>query len=392
MRRLLLGLLALIALYALAVAWSTFTAPRSPVTTVEVVPDGEQDVILRLVRAATAAIAHRAEHDGVYRRDAHPVPHGCVRAHFRVRDDLEQALRYGVYATPGREYRAWVRFSSALEEDDRKPDGRGMAIKLLGVTSPDPSRARRSGSQDFLMVSGPAFFNRDVFEYEEFFHYQSQGSDQQILYFVKWNPFRWRLREMWIALALTRQRVDSPLAARYFSGLPFKLGPHNVKFSAKPCQPLALERPDHPGPHFLREAMVAHLSQRSACFEFGVQRQDPSRYMPIEDPTVLWREEDSPFVPVADIEIPRQDFDTDAQNQFCEQLSFAPWQGLDEHRPIGGLNRARRTVYEAVSVRRHAHNGALRGEPSGWCLDLSGAPCPEPDDGAPPGASGAEEG
>ena len=37
----------------------------------------------------------------------------------------------------------------------------------------------------------------------------------------------------------------------------------------------------------------------------------------------------------------------------CERASFNPWHALAEHRPMGGINRLRRAVYEA-SVRHRS--------------------------------------
>ena len=54
--------------------------------------------------------------------------------------------------------------------------------------------------------------------------------------------------------------------------------------------------------------------------------------------------------------LPPQDFDTPAQNLQCDNLSFNPWFGLEAHRPIGGINRLRKAVYEAISDYRHARN------------------------------------
>src|SRR6185503_11832736 len=135
-------------------------------------------------------------------------------------------------------------------------------------------------------------------------------------------------------------------------------------------------RPRHPTPNYLRDALVKNLRDGSACFDLVVQRQDPTKRMPIEDPSVEWRESDSPYVPVARLDIPRQEFSTDVQNRFCESLSFSPWHALHEHQPLGALNRARRAVYAAIAKRRHARNRTYEGEPRGWCLDLSGEPCP----------------
>ena len=50
------------------------------------------------------------------------------------------------------------------------------------------------------------------------------------------------------------------------------------------------------------------------------------------------------------------DFDTPAQNLQCDNLSFNPWHALPEHRPIGGINRLRKAVYEAVSIYRLERN------------------------------------
>ena len=45
-----------------------------------------------------------------------------------------------------------------------------------------------------------------------------------------------------------------------------------------------------------------------------------------------------------------------------------PWHCLPEHRPLGGINRARKIIYETMSKYRHARNSALRDEPTGWAL------------------------
>jgi hypothetical protein len=73
----------------------------------------------------------------------------------------------------------------------------------------------------------------------------------------------------------------------------------------------------------------------------------------IEDACVDWDEEKHPFVTLARIAIPPQDCTTTERKELCERLGFSPWHGLLEHRPLGGINRLRRAVYEA-SVRARA--------------------------------------
>jgi hypothetical protein len=343
--------------------------PRVKVTTAEVVPPGEADAMMRLVRKATAAIEERAEADRLYKRDAHAQPHGCVAAELEVFDGLDPIHRQGVFAEPGRRYKAWVRFSNGTQADDTAPDARGMAIKLMGVQGrklldrrDDPERK----TQDFVMVNYHTFFLRTAEEYEEFFEYQA--ADRPTMWFFAGPPWRWRLRALYHGAHMLYQRVPSPLATSYYSMSVYRFGPRNAKFSARPCVPPDRPMPRDRGPSYLREALVRDLRDAPGCFELAIQLQDPTKNMPIEDPTIQWDERDSPYVPVATLRIPRQEFSTDLQNRFCEQLQFSPWHSLPAHRPVGSLNRIRRVVYREVSRRRHFHNAMPRGEPRGWCL------------------------
>jgi hypothetical protein len=57
-------------------------------------------------------------------------------------------------------------------------------------------------------------------------------------------------------------------------------------------------------------------------------------------------------------------FDSPEQDGFAGHLSYNPRHTLPEHRPLGGINRARRAVYLAISKLRHELNGEPRREPS----------------------------
>lgn len=119
-----------------------------------------------------------------------------------------------------------------------------------------------------------------------------------------------------------------------------------------------MPKQNHDLPNFLRSALNQQLStdRVPACFVLQIQRQDAHQYMPIEDTSIEWREQDSPFETVARVTLPPQDFDTPALNLQCDNLSFNPWFGIEAHRPIGGINRLRKAVYEAVSDYRHLRN------------------------------------
>lgn len=320
----------------------------------EVVPPGEAEALDLIVRAIEAKVREAARH-GPARRDAHPKAHGCVRAEFRVLDTVPPELRAGVFAEPGRRFEAWVRFSNGSEQPgpDAEGDGRGMAIKLLGVAGSP------SGTQDFLLINHPVFFVRDAADYVDF----QTASPTWRFFAPSFNPFALRLREALIARRITRQEVRNPLSVRYWSMTPYACGGVACKFSVRP-QPPPSRYTAAEGPNFLRANLANHLAEAEARFEFLVQPRTDAAAMPIEDPRIPWAEAASPFVPIAEITIPPQRFDTPERDAFGEALSFTPWHCLEAHRPLGGINRLRRTVYETISRLRHEMNGTSRAEPA----------------------------
>jgi hypothetical protein len=143
-----------------------------------------------------------------------------------------------------------------------------------------------------------------------------------------------------------------------------------VKYRAKPCSDSVSPIPANPSPDYLKETMANTLSQKDACFNFMVQfRKGSFEDMPVEDSTKEWSEKVSPFIPVATVIIPRQQFANDKQMNFCENLSFTPWHSLPEHKPLGAPNRVRKVVYETISKYRHQQNGIERKEPTNFDIN-----------------------
>ena len=126
-----------------------------------------------------------------------------------------------------------------------------------------------------------------------------------------------------LAMKTLKPPPDSLLDTQFYSVSAYDLGAQNVvKYSAKPCGDAKAADVSRNQPNFLRDEMTAHLKDRDACFVFMVQTQVPGKNMPVEDNTVEWIGSDSPFVPVARIEIKKQSF---VENQeTCENLSYNP--------------------------------------------------------------------
>ena len=348
--------------WALSTAWFAWQH-SGPVSPDEQIPAGEAAMTQGIIQTAVRIVDQHREGTR-YLRDAHAKAHGCVKAQLTVSPSLAPELQHGVFSEPGKTWQAWMRLSNgnAYPQFDRARDARGMAIKLLGVPGEKLSKSpQHAAEQDFVMFNHPAFFVRDVAEYKSNFAAQADGK-KALAFFPSWNPESWEIRHLVIALKTLAPAPESPVATTYNSIAPFKLGPLNIKYRVIPdpqsCPGYALPAQNQDLPNFLRNALYQQLSldRVPACFALQVQRQDPEYYMPIEDPSVEWDESISPFETVASIRLPAQDFDSREQNLFCDNLSFNPWHALPEHRPIGGINRLRKAVYEAVSTYRLERN------------------------------------
>ncbi len=305
-------------------------------------------------------------------RDAHAKDNGCVRATFHVDDDIKEDLRVGVFQHPGREYKTWIRFSNGNSErqNSRFPDARGMAIKLMNVKG-DKLLDDEKETQDFILISSPGFFVDDLVRYKDVLQqFLSGGIIAQYLATLKL-----RGKEIWIAVKVNLTLLTNPLFHQYWSMTPYRLGVppgkrFAVKYTAKPCAPdpanflCRLKTFFRPG-FSLKTEMSKVLAERDVCFDFFIQRYVDDEHTPVEDTRVVWNEAVSKPEHVAKIIIPMQGLMCAERGTFCENLSFSPWHGLPEHKPLGAINRVRRRVYLEISKHRHALNGVPKQEPTG---------------------------
>jgi hypothetical protein len=326
----------------------------------ETPPANEADYIRNLEERLRAKII-QDNAGGIMRRDAHPKMHGLVKAEFTVEANLPDDLRFGVFSQPGT-YLAWIRFSNqdGTINPDINGDIRGMAIKLMGVNGAkllDDEKDEQT--QDFIVISTPVFVTKDVEEFDDMIKSITGSLLAKAVFFLT----HWRV--VWNLLKAMK-KVANPLQIRYWSTTPYLLGIHAVKYSAIPVGKACDTIPNNPGNDFLRAAMVSQLTRGEAHFDFTVQIQTDAERMPIEDPGQEWSETASPFRKVAHIKILLQEFDSEAQRNLGENLSFTPWHSLPEHRPLGGVNRARKVIYRAISKYRHIQNSTVRKEPTNW--------------------------
>lgn len=328
----------------------------------EDVPPGEAAYINDLAERLRAKII-KDNPTGIMRRDAHPKMHGVVKAEFIVEPGLPQELRVGIFGQP-LAYQAWIRFSNqdGTINPDIDRDIRGMAIKLMGVEGEKLlDDEKHEQTQDFIVISTDVFVTKDAQEFDGLIKALTGSVFAKLFFFAT----HWRVV---LNLIKSMKTFANPLQIRYFSTTPYLFGNTAVKYSAIPVVDAPDEIPGSPDDNFLRSAMARQLSRGETRFDFAVQLQTHAGAMPIEDPGHEWSQALSPFRKVATIRIPQQEFDTEAQREFGENLSYTPWHSLPAHRPLGGVNRARKVVYHAISTFRHELNKVPRKEPTSWDL------------------------
>ena len=166
------------------------------------------------------------------------------------------------------------------------------------------------------------------------------------------------------------------LGETFYSQVPILYGDYVAKFSMRPIFDLSrlTDAPvDSNGrPDVLREAVAEHFAAGRGEWEFRVQLCTDLDAMPIEDASVVWPEDKSPYIPVARLQVePQPSWDPAMVAAIDDGLAFSPWHGLAAHRPLGGVMRARNTTYTSSVEFRGQHNGCPMHEPK-RAADLKG--------------------
>jgi len=162
----------------------------------------------------------------------------------------------------------------------------------------------------------------------------------------------------------------SPLADTYYSQAALRYGDYIAKLAVFPVSPDLVAIIDQTldtsaNPNAFRTAVVDHFRTKEAEFELRVQLCTNLGRMPVEDASVIWPEDESPYRLVARLVLPPQDaYGAARQTYFDQVLSFQPAHALAEHRPLGSLMRARLATYQALSDYRHRQNERQQVEPT----------------------------
>lgn len=359
-------------------------APASPAPPVLFHPDLEQQepdeaqTIASLEEVFVGMARTVAQAEGHAFRAVHAKGQALLDARLDVLDGLPPEFAQGLFAVPG-QYRARVRFSSPPAEQlpDTVSTPRAIAIKVIGVDGVRVPESEEQHSQDFLMVNSPAFTSpgpRGFLRASKLLAATTERMPRTKAVVSATLRAGERALEAVGADSGTLKSMGGqpqihPLGETFFSQVPFRYGPYIAKFSLRPRSPELLALSGEALPNEAdaqRDAIQQVLAHATTPLVWALCAQlcRNAQTMPIEDASVVWSEEESPFQPVALLQIGRQiSWDDDTAPQVEDRLAFSPWHALQDHRPLGALNRARKVVMAASRAHRSAANGCPFHEP-----------------------------
>jgi hypothetical protein len=354
------------------------TSPVRYEPSVEKIEPDEADTIRGLEEQFKIILDRTSADYGHAVRSVHAKGHGLARGTLTVHGGLPPELAQGMFATPG-EHEAIIRLSTNAGDilDDAIDLPRGLAIKILDVEGARLPGSEGDTTQDFVMVNGPAFAAPTPKAFLANLKLLAKTTDRA-------EGGKKLLSTLFRAAEATLEAVGGqssllttlggakpvhPLGATYYSQTPSRYGDHIAKFSLAPVSPSLKQFADatidaHGRPDAIRENVREGLISKGGTWELRVQLCNDLDKMPIENPTVVWDEDASPFRTVATLEVPAQVAWQDGVSQKTEdELSFSPWHGVSAHQPLGGVNRARKDPYTFSAGYRGRFNGCPMHEP-----------------------------
>lgn len=353
----------------------------------EVEEEGEQDTRAQLLHTLHGISATTYKDSGHATRSVHAKSHGLLRGHVNVLDGLAPELAQGIFGQSGR-FEVVMRYSTIPGDilDDKVSTPRGLAIKLIGVPGvqlsslePDAHGADRDAStQDFVLVNGPAFLAPTAKKFLGSLKLLASTTDKV--------P---RLKQ---ALSTVLQGAEKALEAvggesgtlkslgghpethvlgdTYYSQVPILYGQYMAKVSVAPVSPELAALKDapvdlHDKPNGLRQAVMDFFTRHSATWEVRVQLCRNIETMPLEDASVVWLEEESPYFAVARITaLPQAGWSEALSRLVDDGMAFSPWHGVLAHRPLGSIMRVRKAAYQMSARFRFERTGHLVQEPA----------------------------
>jgi hypothetical protein len=336
----------------------------------EQLEEDEAETTQELVKTLLSISETTFKDSGHALRSVHAKSHGLLRGELIVLEGLPAMLAQGLYATPGK-HEVLLRFSTNPGDilDDSISVPRGLALKILDVDGERLPGSESENVQDYVMVNGPAFAAPTAKKFLGNLKMLAKTMDTpQILKKLVSTALRGAETIVETVggrssslIGMGGHPKTNILGETFYSQAPMLHGPYMAKVSVAPVSPALVALTDAPldtsgKPDALRDAVSEFFAAQSGEWEVRVQFCIDLDTMPIEDASVVWPEDQSPYIAVARIVVrPQPAWSETRSMEMDEGYSFSPWHGLAAHRPLGSIMRVRKATYEASTRFRASH-------------------------------------
>lgn len=339
----------------------------------------ERDVADELCDTFETILETTAKDYGHAVRAVHAKAHGILEGELTIDAGLPPELAQGLFATPGK-HKVLARISTNPGDilTDKIALPRGLAIKVHDVEG-ERLPGAEGATQDFVMVNSPVFMAPTAQKFLGNLKLLAKTTDRAEGAKVALSTVLSGINKALGAVGIDASSLAAmggapnvdPLGETYYSATAFRYGDYIAKFSLVPVAPelvaLTGEEVDtSEDDNAIRNRVRREMRSIDGNWELRVQLCRDLEKQPIEDATVEWLEEDSPFQRVAVLTLPNQDsWAEDRVTKVNDEMRFSPWTGLAAHLPLGNINRARKPAYEYSAQFRERFNGCPIHEPGG---------------------------
>jgi hypothetical protein len=305
-------------------------------------------------------------------RSVHAKAHGLLNAELEIVGGLPQFLAQGLFAKGGR-YPAVMRFSTITGDilADSVSVPRGLAIKVMNVEGYRLPGSENETTQDFLLVNGPAFAVPTAKAFLGNLELLAKTTDKAEGLKKALSATLRGLEavmataghESGMLKALGGHPETNILGETFYSQAPIRYGDYLAKVAVAPVSPELTALTQAPlnvngKPNGLRDAVKEFFGNQSGVWELRAQLCTDLEVMPIEDSSIPWPEDQSPYVTVGRITAQQQDAWSEANVRLIDDvMSFSPWHGIKAHQPLGSIMRVRKSAYEMSAGFRSERNG-----------------------------------
>ncbi|MGH8002204.1 MAG: catalase, partial [Brasilonema sp.] len=295
------------------------------------------------------------------KRDTHSKTHAAVQGTLEIFDFDEAALKQelrkrtslteaqlgaislkqGLFTEP-KQYPVWLRFASGAfsVKNDYEGDTRSMAVKVMGVEGERLPQSHELKTQDIIVHNTELFFIRTIKDFHGFFLAVYRAGlfplfKLLLLLWLNLHPYEFSLlkdsfkrfpkslltERYWSASAYSvglksdfdpsqpgRVPVEYPVVIKYGFTPVSSQPPHQqLPLESRPESELQRAKASGSEDNYYREDIIQALAKPDAEYHWDFQIQfQTSPEMSIDDTTIVWNEEESPFFTIGRLTVKHQ--------------------------------------------------------------------------------------